>query len=79
MDRNLESYVKVYDGWLDANKCDQTISEMNTAEWHQHVFYNAQTGQYTNQSGNKELDVSWSDNISTKPYIISSFILKDFK
>ena len=70
MDRNLESYVKVYDGWLDADKCDQTVSEMNTAEWHQHTFYNTQTGEYATQSGNKELDISWSDNISTKPYIM---------
>ena len=59
MDRNLESYIKVYDGWLDADKCDQTVSEMNTAEWHQHTFYNPQTAQYTNQSGNKELDVTY--------------------
>ena len=46
MDRNLESYVKVYDGWLDADKCDQTISEMNGINWTQHTFYNAVDGSY---------------------------------
>ena len=71
MDRNLESYIKVYDGWLDAEKCDQTVSEMNDINWQQHTFYNSQTGQYVNQSGNRELDVSFEGaNISTQPYVM---------
>jgi hypothetical protein len=29
MEKDLRSYVKVYDNWFDADKCKQTISEMN--------------------------------------------------
>ena len=70
MDRNIESYVKVYDNWLDADKCKQTIKELESADWQQHTFYNAQTGTYGAQSGSRELDVSWQQNITTKPYIM---------
>ena len=70
MDRNLKSYVKIYDGWLDSKKCKQTIKELESADWQQHKFYNAATQTYGTQSGNRELDVSWQENISTKPYIM---------
>ena len=30
MDRNLESYVKIYDNWIDADKCKQTIKELES-------------------------------------------------
>jgi predicted 2-oxoglutarate/Fe(II)-dependent dioxygenase YbiX len=70
MNKDLMSYVKVYDDWIDSDKCKQTIKELESANWHQHTFYNAQDGSYTAQSGNRELDVSWQQNISTKPYIM---------
>ena len=69
MDRNLESYIKVYDNWLEADKCKQTIVEMEDAQWQQHTFYNAQNGTYSTQSGNRELDVAYG-NISTKKYVM---------
>ena len=69
MDKDLRSYVKVYDNWLDADKCKQTIVEMEDANWQQHTFYNASTKSYGTQSGNRELDVAYG-NISTKPYIM---------
>ena len=69
MDRNLESYIKVYDNWLEADKCKQTIIEMEDAQWQQHTFYNAQNGTYSTQSGNRELDVAYG-NISTKKYVM---------
>ena len=70
MDRNLDSYVKVYDNWIDADKCKQTIKELESAEWKQHQFYNPVGGDYHTRSGNKELDVSWQQNITTRPYIM---------
>jgi len=38
MDKDLRSYVKVYDNWLDAEKCKQTIREMNNINWEQHTI-----------------------------------------
>ena len=71
MEKDLRSYVKVYDNWFDADKCKQTISEMNNVNWQQHTFYNAADGSYATQSGNRELDVSFEGgNISTQPYVM---------
>lgn len=71
MDKDLRSYVKVYDNWLDADKCKQTISEMNNINWQQHTFYNSTDGSGETKSGNRELDVSFEgDNISTQPYVM---------
>ena len=43
MDKNIESYVKVYDNWLDAEICKKTITELETPvitnTFHQHTFY----------------------------------------
>ena len=61
---NLTDYIKVYP-WLDKELCDQTRKEIEEATWKQHEFYNAANGKYVNQSGDKELDVSW-DNIDTR-------------
>lgn len=69
MEKNLQAYVKVYDNWLDADKCKQTIIEMENADWEQHEFYYADTGKTSPQSGNRELDIAYG-NISTKPYIM---------
>ena len=81
---NLTDYIKVYP-WLDKELCDQTRKEIEEATWKQHEFYNAANGKYVNQSGDKELDVSW-DNIATRDKltqkvweVISQYILTDFK
>ncbi len=84
MNRRLEDYVFLLKGWLSKDLCRQTVSEMESMEWHQHEFYNPQTEKYTAQSGNRELDVSWS-NISTKSDIMKkiheafSFYLQELK
>lgn len=81
----LEDYIKVY-RWLDADFCEQIRSELNeTTEWKQHVFYNAATGTYGDQSGNRELDVSWAEIPSREKLTkevwkaVEQYILKDFK
>jgi predicted 2-oxoglutarate/Fe(II)-dependent dioxygenase YbiX len=70
MDRNLESFVKVYDGWVDSTLCKQTVLELDQPDWVQHTFYNPNTGANVNQSGSRELDVSWARNVSTKQILM---------
>lgn len=70
MNRNLESYVKVYDNWLDPVICKQTVSELETSDWSQHTFYNPTDGSNLPQSGSRELDVSWARFVTTKPYLM---------
>ena len=80
---NLEDYIKIYPK-LDKPFCEQIRSELEEANWKQHVFYNA-NGEYVTQSGNRELNVSW-DNIPSREDLtqrmwktIEEYILKDFK
>lgn len=73
MDKNIESYVKVYDGWIDAEICKKTIEELETPvmanTFNQHTFYQSTTGTYATQSGDRELDVSWA-NVTTREYLM---------
>ena len=73
MNKNLESYVKVYDNWLDKDICKKTITELETPvitdTFHQHTFYQASTGTYGTQSGDRELDVSWA-NVTSRDYLM---------
>ena len=64
MDKNLESYLKVYHNFVDAELCDKTVNEMDQLGWNQHKFYNSIEKSFRPQSGNKELDVSF-DDVST--------------
>ena len=80
---NLEDYIKIYN-WLDKDFCNQIRSELESASWQQHVFYN-NNGEYVAQSGNRELDVSWED-IPSKADLtqevwksVSKYVLEDFK
>ncbi len=69
MNKDLKTYVKVYENHLSDEICDQTLAEIEKVKFQQHNFYNSQTKTYAAQSGNRELDVSW-DNVSTKPIIM---------
>ena len=80
----LTDYIKVYP-WLDKELCDQVRKEIDEATWQQHTFYNPQDGRYSDRSGERELDVSWS-NIKNRDVLtqrvweaISQYILTDFK
>lgn len=83
MPKNLEDYINIYPA-LNKNFCEQIISELDNVSWKQHEFYNLD-GEYVNQSGNKELDVSW-DEIPSKIDLtqkvwetVSKYILEDHK
>ena len=73
MDKNIESYVKVYDGWIDAEICKKTIEELESTTikdtFRQHTFYNSTDGSYTAQSGNRELDISYA-NVTSRDYLM---------
>lgn len=61
----LMHYAKLYRGVVSDEICDQTVKEMNTLEFKEHTFYNANTGEYKPRSGSQELSMSWG-NVSTK-------------
>lgn len=56
MDRNLTSYVKVYDR-LDADFCAKAVEELRAASWHKHAYHNPTTGE--NTTYDTDLNVSW--------------------
>ncbi len=64
MNKDLQSYVKVYKNWFDDQLCEQTVIELNTINWQQHKFYNPTTKLSVPRSGSQELETSW-DTIST--------------
>lgn len=65
MGKLLEDYVKVY-RCLNKEFCEQILKELKDAnDWRKHTFYNIEAGTYHDRSGDKELDISWS-NIPSK-------------
>lgn len=64
MDKNLESYLKVYHNFVDDDLCDRTVKEMDQISWQQHTFYDSIKKDFKAQSGDKELDISFG-NVST--------------
>ena len=62
---DLWHYAKLYRGVVSDEICAKTVSEMNTLEFKEHTFYNANTGEYKPRSGSQELSMSWG-NVSTK-------------
>jgi hypothetical protein len=73
MDKNVESYVKVYDNWLDAEICKGTIQELESPimanTFNEHTFYNSKTKTLSNKSGNRELSVSYA-NVTSRDYLM---------
>ena len=64
MDKNLESYLKVYHNFVDDDLCDRTVKEMDQISWQQHTFYDSIKNDFKAQSGDRELDISFG-NVST--------------
>ena len=62
---DIMHYAKLYRGVVSDEICAKTVSEMNTLEFKEHTFYNANTGEYKPRSGSQELSMSWG-NVSTK-------------
>jgi len=62
---SLMAYAKIYKGVVSDEICAKTVSEMDTLDFQEHTFYNANTGEYKPRSGSQELSMSWG-NVSTK-------------
>lgn len=67
INKDLESYVTVYQGAIPQEVCRQTCTELNKVDWVQHHFYNVKTN--SSHSTEKELSVFF-DQVSTKPYLM---------
>jgi hypothetical protein len=68
MEKNLGAYIKTYK-MLDEETCKQTIKEIEEIHWSQHTFYNVNENSYGTRSGEKELDIGYSQT-STKNVIM---------
>jgi hypothetical protein len=80
--KNIIEYVKVYDNFIDADCCDQTVASLEKIDWAVHKFYNPGTNSYF--SHEKELATSFDDIIESallKEKIwsaIAQYVVKDF-
>lgn len=54
--KNIEDYVKVYEGFLDESLCDATVENLKSIHFKQHEFYNVLTDSHI--SYEKELSIS---------------------
>jgi hypothetical protein len=69
MEKNLESYVKIYN-MIEPKICEDIIKELEECKsWQQHKFYNYSENIAEPQSGNEELSVT-SEQISYNPYVM---------
>jgi hypothetical protein len=74
MDKNLESYVKIYN-MIEPQVCKQSIKELKSCKsWTQHEFYDYSSHQSASRSGNQELSIT-SENIPTSAYIMQKIWL----
>ena len=62
---DVKAFAKLYKSVVSNDLCDKTVSEMNTLDFKEHTFYNANTNEYKPRSGSQELSMSWG-NVSTK-------------
>jgi hypothetical protein len=77
MEKNLEFYIKSYQ-LVDKKTCKQTIEDIEKIHWKQHQFYNPKDGSNGTRSGDKELDVGYSE-ASTKDLIMEKIWNAFFK
>ena len=63
---NLETYIGHFHKVMPDNICDKALDELQTADFEQHRFYNDNTKELVNISGNDELDISHTDILSKK-------------
>ena len=69
MDRDISSYVMVFEECIPSDICKQTCDEIENASWQQHTFYDPIDGSSITRSGSRELDVSYNRGVSTHPCI----------
>ena len=61
LNTDLKNYVVQFKGRVDKNLCDTLVREIDTMQFEQHTFYDANTKVHGPRSGSKELSVSWDD------------------
>ena len=67
INKDLESYVTVFQGAIPQDICRQTCNELDKVDWQQHTFYNVNTDSY--HSTEKELSVFFN-HVETKPFLM---------
>jgi hypothetical protein len=79
MNTDLKYYIKQFDNFIEKDICEKTIEEMKKIEFHQHTFYNVETGTNSAVLGSKELSVSWGE-VSTQKLITEKLknCIKDY-
>jgi len=65
----LKDYIFVLNNFLNKKICKQTIDQLQSVDWQEHLFYNNPKKKYKNVSGTQELDISF-DNILNKNTIM---------
>ena len=58
---DLKNYVSHYKQIMPKELCERAMVELQSAEFEQHKFYNARDNAKRDRSGNKELDVTFTD------------------
>jgi hypothetical protein len=70
MNRDITSYLKVYNNFLDKQQCEKTVIELtqHSDKFYKHEHYHPELGFHV-LAGEEDLDVSYTD-VSTRPYIM---------
>ena len=82
LNTDLKNYVVQFKGRVDKNLCDTLVREIDTMQFEQHTFYDANTKVHGPRSGSKELSVSWDDcpskeSLSKKLwYVIREYLIQ---
>lgn len=72
MNKDLQSYVSIYNNFFNDVLCDKVVDELKSVDWIEHKFYNSSTKEVMPLSGSQELDMSF-DCISTQDEIMKLF------
>jgi predicted 2-oxoglutarate/Fe(II)-dependent dioxygenase YbiX len=73
MKKNLLDYVKHNKQFLDSKICDLTVNQLNKLEqsyWQEHLFHNSLTRESKKKSGDQELSILYSNEVSTKEILM---------
>ena len=77
MIKYLNQYILRLNNFVPDNVTNQLMSELKPEDFEEHQFYNAKTGEYSNVSGNQELEMSWKNTPSTP--VLMNFIYEGLK
>jgi hypothetical protein len=72
MNMDLQSYVKIYNNWIDSNTCDGIVDQLDSNLWTKHTYYNPNDDKSVNVNGDKEFDYSYV--ITSSPYVMNRMV-----